>query len=168
MHMGTFRRRRIRRVLQWGGVGLSLLLAVLWGTSLLLGFSYSYEDGFRSDGLRYCDLEFKQGVLATHHSSRGQRSGGWSVEWSPAWPTWTIGRMWLRTYGVTPWVRVSVVLPIWMPFLLIALPTVLMFLRDRRRLPGSHCQRCGYDLRGNVTGVCSECGMPVPTPKKEG
>lgn len=24
------------------------------------------------------------------------------------------------------------------------------------------CYRCGYDLRGNVTGVCPECGTPIP------
>jgi hypothetical protein len=27
----------------------------------------------------------------------------------------------------------------------------------RRRRPG-HCRRCGYDLTGNVSGVCPECG----------
>ena len=27
--------------------------------------------------------------------------------------------------------------------------------------PRGHCQTCGYDLTGNVTGVCSECGSPV-------
>lgn len=25
-----------------------------------------------------------------------------------------------------------------------------------------HCKRCGYDLTGNVSGVCSECGAAVP------
>lgn len=29
------------------------------------------------------------------------------------------------------------------------------------------CARCGYDLTGNVTGVCSECGMPIPPPMAE-
>lgn len=23
------------------------------------------------------------------------------------------------------------------------------------------CVRCGYDLRGNVSGTCPECGMPI-------
>ena len=35
--------------------------------------------------------------------------------------------------------------------------------RSRRRLrelPG-HCDGCGYDLRGNASGVCPECGTPV-------
>jgi hypothetical protein len=157
------RRARPRRCLKRGGLELSLLLAILWATSLLLRFSYSYEDGFRSDGLRYCDLELREGVLATHHSSWGQRSGGWSVEWSPAWPRWMIGRMLSWTYGVTPSrEEVSVVLPIWMPFLLVALPTVLMFLRDYRRIPPGYCQKCRYNLTGNTSGTCPEYGTAVP------
>jgi hypothetical protein len=27
-------------------------------------------------------------------------------------------------------------------------------------LPG-HCSKCGYDLTGNVSRICSECGTPV-------
>jgi len=26
-----------------------------------------------------------------------------------------------------------------------------------------YCCRCGYDLTGNISGVCPECGKPVPT-----
>ncbi len=51
-------------------------------------------------------------------------------------------------------------LPLWIPFVLIAIPTVWLWRRDRRHPPG-HCQRCGYDLTGNVTGVCSECAAKV-------
>lgn len=31
---------------------------------------------------------------------------------------------------------------------------------DERTRPG-HCQSCAYDLTGNVSGVCPECGGPV-------
>ncbi len=34
-------------------------------------------------------------------------------------------------------------------------------LRHRRRIPPGHCQQCGYDLTGNESGVCPECGRPV-------
>ena len=33
-------------------------------------------------------------------------------------------------------------------------------LRRERRAKGL-CERCGYDLRGNVSGVCPECGRGV-------
>lgn len=30
--------------------------------------------------------------------------------------------------------------------------------------PAGHCHQCGYDLTGNVSGICPECGTPIPTP----
>lgn len=41
-------------------------------------------------------------------------------------------------------------------------------LRDliRTVLPG-HCGRCGYDLTGNTSSVCSECGMSTLTQVNE-
>ena len=40
---------------------------------------------------------------------------------------------------------------------LIAIPTYILWRRDRRHPPG-HCQGCGYDLTGNESGMCPECG----------
>jgi hypothetical protein len=41
-----------------------------------------------------------------------------------------------------------------------------MKMLDDRRLrgaaPGNACLTCGYNLTGNTSGVCPECGMPVP------
>jgi len=36
-------------------------------------------------------------------------------------------------------------------------------VREGRPLPPpGHCRTCGYNLRGNVSGVCPECGTPAP------
>ena len=35
-------------------------------------------------------------------------------------------------------------------------------LAYRRRVAGS-CASCGYNLSGNISGTCPECGSPVPT-----
>jgi ribosomal protein L37E len=35
-------------------------------------------------------------------------------------------------------------------------------IRARRRRSHGCCQRCGYNLTGNVSGVCPECGTPGP------
>lgn len=34
----------------------------------------------------------------------------------------------------------------------------------RHEIPPGHCQRCGYDLTGNASGICPECGRSsLPT-----
>ena len=34
--------------------------------------------------------------------------------------------------------------------------------REWRRKPFGHCQKCGYNLTGNTSGVCPECGRSIP------
>jgi hypothetical protein len=53
----------------------------------------------------------------------------------------------------------TVVIPFWIPFLLMALPTGLLFYRDRR--VRGRCPNCRYDLFGNTTRVCPECEHTV-------
>jgi hypothetical protein len=47
---------------------------------------------------------------------------------------------------------------LWLPLLLIALVIALLCRRDRRAIPPHCCQGCGYDLTGNTSGACPECG----------
>jgi hypothetical protein len=42
-------------------------------------------------------------------------------------------------------------------------PAVWLVARKRRQIAG-HCVKCGYNLTGNISGVCPECGKPI-TPK---
>jgi hypothetical protein len=60
------------------------------------------------------------------------------------------------TYGT--WSEINV--PFWLLFLLTG-ATALLVWRRRRRHPPGHCAMCGYNLTGNVSGVCPECGEPV-------
>ena len=55
------------------------------------------------------------------------------------------------------------VLPFLPPFVVVAIPTAILWYRDRRP-PKGHCRKCGYDLTGNVSGVCSECGAESERP----
>ena len=48
-------------------------------------------------------------------------------------------------------------IPLWLPLLVVAPATLLLWRLDRRVAPG-HCRRCRYNLTGNTTGVCPECG----------
>jgi hypothetical protein len=49
------------------------------------------------------------------------------------------------------------VLPFWALLVAGAILSAWLWWRDRRPPPG-HCQSCGYDLTGNASGVCPECG----------
>ena len=47
------------------------------------------------------------------------------------------------------------------PFVIIGLMLVLWWWEKRQIAPG-HCRKCRYNLTGNVSGTCPECGTPVP------
>ncbi len=58
----------------------------------------------------------------------------------------------------------QLIMPIWPIFLLAAAPTALwawrtaVARRRRRRRDANRCAGCGYDLTGNTSGRCPECG----------
>ena len=51
----------------------------------------------------------------------------------------------------------TLTLPLWIPLLLVAVPTAYLWRTDRRAKPWQ-CAKCRYDLRGIEGGVCPECG----------
>ena len=63
--------------------------------------------------------------------------------------------------------RLTLCFPFWLPFVAFAAyPVFLFFLghcpyrRHQRRKKGL-CVHCAYNLTGNVTGVCPECGNKI-------
>lgn len=56
---------------------------------------------------------------------------------------------------------VRVRLPIWTVAAgFFALSTTLLFITRRPR-GSTQCSRCGYDLTGNISGMCPECGLSI-------
>jgi hypothetical protein len=57
-----------------------------------------------------------------------------------------------------------IVIPLWMPFALTSvLPAMatLFWIRARFTQKQGHCVACQYDLTGNTSGVCPECGTAI-------
>ena len=52
------------------------------------------------------------------------------------------------------------VVPVWLFVVAVGFPTAVLWWRDRRPKAG-FCKACKYDLTGNVSGRCPECGTPV-------
>lgn len=52
-------------------------------------------------------------------------------------------------------------LALWKPLTLIVIPTAVFWLMERFLFPAGSCQNCGYNLKGNVSGRCSECGTTI-------
>ena len=66
-----------------------------------------------------------------------------------------------------PWLRNNSValhtnLPLWIPLAMTLVVTAYLFWRDRP-VPAHCCQKCGYNLTGNVSGRCPECGEKCET-----
>ena len=70
------------------------------------------------------------------------------------WPT-----IWIPNPPAGP--TISVGIPLWIPLVVVAIPTGLLWRRERKRPRPGHCRSCGYNLTGNVSGVCPECGEKV-------
>ncbi len=161
------RHSRTRRVLKWVGlvgcVVTVLVFAATWVWSARF-FWWAGPDVRRIDtypgNLRYVSIydlkesqsfpRADQGLSITHvlPPQRNMRN-------LARWPTLT-SRYHFAT-GTSGW---TVLVPLWFVFLMFAAPTAILWYRDRRP-PKGHCQACGYDLTGNVTGVCPECGAPT-------
>lgn len=96
-----------------------------------------------------------------HSRHQGFLKPGWSFLRIPRapriiqWPTFEHH----LTYGAQ---HRYLVVPLWIPLLPLLLLAALLIYRDRtRRIPG-FCHKCGYNLQGNTTGRCPECGHATP------
>jgi len=148
---------RTRRILKWTGVGLSLLILTSWAISLKYEASVvispnwvvAFGRGFVGGGIARLNARTSFG------ESNGLQEHS-SADLGFKWPDIAIN---VRT-GPHDVVSFAF-LPFWLVLLLTALPTAWLWHRDRRRIRPGCCIRCGYDLTGNTSGVCSECGEKI-------
>lgn len=77
------------------------------------------------------------------------------IDWS------CYGFQWPRKSS-TRLVQTTLLIPIWIPLLVVGFPTILLWLRGGCPTPG-FCPTCGYDLKYNASGRCPECGTAIHT-----
>jgi hypothetical protein len=148
--LGMAKRAVVRKVVKWGGLAASALLAAAWVGSCWYGVLWFVPAG------GYLCLEC--GVIERHGPL-------WPLEWSGghAWshqPTNSDMR-WSFVWGTLDHVRYASV-PLWIPLLIVVGATAAAWWADargRRRQRVGSCPACGYDRRGLEVGkVCPECG----------
>ena len=149
-------RRRLSqpwRVVKWMGVVGLFIVASGWLVSEFRAIVY--VDAVRVDSMRVWFIERGSATIAVLPQTG--RNLGWRLD--PHSPR--VGRKWNYEYLENVTARVWwVIVPLWMGLAAIGVPTILLTVIDRRS-PKGHCQQCGYDLTGNESGVCPECGYGV-------
>jgi hypothetical protein len=127
-------------MLKWVGMTLCLLTAV----ALVLSGWYSMHKIGRTYAVGIASGRFR--LIRDVNASEQPR---WIIEneiESPCW-VWTCAIVY----------PIGWFIPLWMPLGALAIPTATLWLLDQR-VPENHCRNCGYNLTGNVSGVCPECG----------
>ncbi|MCZ6815847.1 MAG: hypothetical protein O7F76_04005 [Planctomycetota bacterium] len=140
------RRSRLLRVAKWGGVVVCVLLAGAWLASLRWSGAYVVSNTSRTQVVGI-------GAGAIHYQFLRFRVLGLADGWRPERTTSAI---WWPDYRAAPMPGFMLSIPLWMPLVTTVLLAASCVLLDRP-LPG-HCP-CGYNLRGNESGTCPECGQ---------
>ncbi len=165
--------RRALRIGRMVGFVLSGVIVAAWALSLCLKLEYSAARGRIALNPSYASLIILEGTETDRRSfvDHWWNGGGLS------------GSLWPST-GMTLAVEQSLKspefwrspiqagskltctylgAPLWMLLAAVLIPTVVMH-RWMRQLPAGCCRTCGYDLTGNVSGRCPECGAGCERP----
>lgn len=144
------RSSRVRRITKWAGLATVVLIIGVGCCSIRWFVSYSLisRRGVFSTGFLRATV-----FVGFGGTGAAPRRPGWALYNLPP-PARSIG--W-SPYNYTDTGMRMIGVPLWMPLVLIAVPTAWLFGRDRRASP-DHCP-CGYPLTGLAPGApCPECG----------
>jgi hypothetical protein len=156
------------RLFKWAGFILSLSIAMAWFVSI--PFKFEYESKKHYLGLTLMAGFFGVGGYPVPPPPQLPYHVGWQVQkrssWHICWRFFKgVGWDMNRWRPVRFW---YIGIPLWIPFLIVVAPTAFLFWLDRHRIPSNCCQTCGYNLTGNVSGICPECGNVIRDEKPSG
>ena len=142
------------RVCKWvGTVGCALIAAAyIWSASSWLAYGWTAGTTGHSVWLTYGHLQLERvdekrwSTVGWHHGANNE-------------PFWL-----LSSVALVPGIKFLsssefiARLPLWLPFVLLLIPTIQLWRRARRKPRPGFCRVCDYDLTGNTTARCPECG----------
>ena len=176
---GARRPYRVRYVAFTLGAGVWILIAVAWLASYISVLSWYGRMSRNHSPTQFVEywggLAIFDGTVAMEGTmidadARLPSESFSRVDKRSKWYSFTLRRV-LQTgdnSGRQQSAEYYVSFPLWAPFFLLTLLLAPASYRGparrwRRRKRGE-CAECGYNLTGNVTGVCSECGAEVEKP----
>ena len=151
--------------------------AILWVVSFFVSLSHT-------DSATYL-ARLDEGVLSMQWGPCPQSTGclpcyenytdhGNAVCWLTSswdyhyvWKLPTILKRWLVPHMYTEASLHILEVPIWPLFAPIVAWTIVLWCRTRAPHADPHCAACGYNLTANVSGICPECGKPIPQDQPE-
>ena len=145
------------------GLVLCLMMLALWVFSVMFGSFYAPASGQWSVGTLFGRIVLDAGPI---------QNPGW--RYTPFYPQW-------KVYAAKmPWTEFAqrmlgfgwpvkmitgqILIPVWLLVVAVGFPTAILCWRDRRRPKAGFCKVCKYDLTGNVSGTCPECGTEYAKP----
>ena len=149
---------RKRHTLKWIGLVLSVMMLGLWVFSVLF-VTHGSSIGPWSLSIAFGRIGFAESPL-------GPPGSECTPYYSP-----------LKLFAAQkPWIEFAytflgfrlpfkgiggmLFVPVWLFVVAVGFPTGILWWRDRRPKAGL-CKVCKYDLTGNESGVCPECGTAV-------
>jgi hypothetical protein len=157
------REGRAARVMRRAGTVVSAVVALLFAVSLFCMMTW-YDGTVWHVGYGHGVVG---GVRVDYEEEARQSPGVQVVRWQRGLTvdrSWSVPVIWWPEAGCdgSPTFARRVVVPLWLPFALAAVPTSLLWraeLRRRRRIRQGLCAGCGYDRRGlPADAKCPECG----------
>jgi hypothetical protein len=163
--------RRLRTVAKWTGAVATAFVALALLAAVLLVARVD-KDVWSGQVVSSRGVLMSRGAVAVRNGTinfagiPGAPQSGWKCEaaWRPSPVQWVPED---RLYGSAQGMTEEFWVPLWIPFLLVAVPTALVWRADytaARRARSGLCATCGYDRRALAADAkCPECGT-VPTP----
>ena len=152
---------RIRKAIKWGGAGAVLLLLVIWVGSGW-GYVFASHSSAPSPGGAFFAIEHGQLVCSASHERVFHSASPWIFNIGKH-PFGQKGYEWSFALSRNGWF-----IPLWCPFLLLLVPTTIVWRLDllaSRRARAGRCPTCNYDRAGLPPGSpCPECGKPASAP----